>query len=273
MRMLLSLSAIIAVAYAALVLLMYWGQSRLMYFPQQVLSDTPADIGLAYSTVHIATADGETLHGWWVPVPEAKGTVLLFHGNAGNISHRINYLAMFKRLGYHTLLVDYRGYGQSSGTPSEAGMYLDAQAAWHYLIDVQGHAPAQIALFGESLGGAVAAELASHERPGLLVLSSTFTSVPDLAATLYPFLPVRWIARFRYDTRASLQSVSCPVFIAHSSDDEIIPFEHGQRLLEAAAEPKQFLTLEGDHNSGFIFMQPQWIKALGEFMDVQMARQ
>jgi len=272
MRMLLSLLAIIVVAYVALVLLVYWGQSRLMYFPQQLLSDTPADIGLEYSTVHIATGDGETLHGWWVPVPEAKGTVLFFHGNAGNISHRINYLAMFKRLGYHTLLLDYRGYGQSSGSPSEAGMYFDAQAAWRYLTDVQSHTPAQIILFGESLGGAVAARLAGHEKPGMLVLASSFTSVPDLAATLYPFLPVRWIARFQYDTLASLKSVTCPVFIAHSPDDEIIPFEHGQRLFQAAAEPKQFLTLEGGHNSGFIFMQPRWIKALGAFMDEQMSK-
>ena len=271
MRSLLSLLAVVAVAYLALVLLVYWGQSRLMYFPQQLLSDTPADIGLQYSTVHIATRDGETLHGWWVPVPQAKGTVLFFHGNAGNISHRINYLAMFKRLGYHTLLVDYRGYGQSSGTPSETGMYLDALAAWRYLIDVQGQAPAQIALFGESLGGAVAAWLAGHEQPGLLVLASSFTSVPDLAATLYPFLPVRWIARFQYNTLKSLESVTCPVFIAHSPEDEIIPFEHGQRLLRAAAQPKQFLTLEGGHNSGFIFMQPRWIKALGAFMDEQMS--
>lgn len=271
MRMLLSLLTIVVVAYLALVLLVYWGQSRLMYFPQQLLSDTPADIGLEYSSVHIATSDSETLHGWWVPVPNAKGTVLFFHGNAGNISHRINYLAMFKRLGYHTLLLDYRGYGQSSGTPSEAGMYLDAQAAWRYLTDILGHTPAQIILFGESLGGAVAAWLAAHEQPGLLVLASSFTSVPDLAATIYPFLPVRWISRFQYDTLVSLKTVTCPVFVAHSPEDEIIPFEHSQQLFQAAPEPKQFLTLEGGHNSGFIFMQLGWIKALGEFMDAYIS--
>lgn len=272
MRTLLNLLTIIAVAYLALVMLVYWGQSWLMFFPQRQLDDTPADIGLEYSSVQIATSDGETLHGWWVPVPNAKGTVLFFHGNAGNISHRINYLAMFKRLGYHALLVDYRGYGQSSGTPSEDGMYLDAQAAWRYLNDVQGLAPTQIILFGESLGGAVATWLARHEKPGMLVLASSFTSVPDLAATLYPFLPVRWIARFQYDTLASLKSVACPVYIAHSPEDEIVPFEHGQRLMQAAPEPKQFLTLEGGHNSGFIFMQPRGIKSLGTFMNEQMSK-
>ena len=266
MRMLLNLLIMLTVAYLGVVLLVYFGQTRLVYFPEKLLSLTPEAIGLDYTSVNIATRDGETLHGWWMPVPNAKSTVLFFHGNAGNISHRINYLAMFKRLGYNTLLFDYRGYGQSSGVPSESGTYLDAQAAWRYLTETRGIAPAQIVLFGESLGGAVAAWLAVQEKPGLLALASTFTSVPDLAAEIYPFLPVRWISRFDYDTRKSLQSVTCPVFIAHSPQDEIIPFEHGQQLFQAAPEPKQFLELEGGHNIGFIFMQPLWIKSLGAFL-------
>ncbi len=267
MRMLLTLLIMLAVAYLGVVLLVYFGQPRLVYFPEKPLSLTPGAIGLDYTSVNIATSDGETLHGWWMSVPNAKGTVLFFHGNAGNISHRINYLAMFKRLGYNTLLFDYRGYGQSSGVPSESGTYLDAQAAWRYLTEIRSIAPARIVVFGESLGGAVATWLAAQEKPGLLALASTFTSVPDLAAKLYPFLPVRWISRFDYDTRKSLQSVTCPVFIAHSPQDEIIPFEHGQQLFQAAPEPKQFLTLEGGHNIGFIFMQPLWIKSLDAFMD------
>lgn len=267
MRMLLNLLIMLTVAYLGVVLLVYFGQSRLVYFPEKPLSLTPGAIGLNYTSVNITTSDGETLHGWWMSVPNAKGTVLFFHGNAGNISHRINYLAMFKRLGYNTLLFDYRGYGQSSGVPSESGTYLDAQAAWRYLTEIRGIAPARIAVFGESLGGAVAAWLAAQEKPGLLALASTFTSIPDLAAKLYPFLPVRWISRFDYDTRKSLQSVTCPVFVAHSPQDEIIPFEHGQQLFQAAPEPKQFLTLEGGHNIGFIFMQPAWIKSLGAFLD------
>lgn len=272
MRMLLNLLMLLVVAYLAMVLLVYSFQSRLVYFPEAVqqIRNTPQAIGLDYTSVNIATSDGEKLHGWWVSAPDAKGTVLFFHGNAGNISHRMDYLTMFKQLGYNTLLLDYRGYGQSSGTPSESGTYLDAQAAWQYLTETRDIAPARIILFGESLGGAVAAWLAAREKPGLLVLASTFTSVPDLAAEIYPFLPVRWINRFRYNTLASLKSVSCPVFIAHSPQDEIIPFAHGQRLFQAAAEPKQFLTLEGGHNSGFIFKQPDWIKSLGEFMDVHL---
>ncbi len=269
MRMLLNLLMLLVVTYLAMVLLVYSFQSRLVYFPEAVqqISNTPQAIGLDYTSVNIATSDDETLHGWWVPSPDAKGTVLFFHGNAGNISHRLDYLKMFKQLGYNTLLFDYRGYGQSSGTPSESGTYLDAQATWRYLIETQRIAPAQIVLFGESLGGAVATWLAAHEKPGLLVLVSTFTSVPDLATEIYPFLPVRWITRFQYNTLESLQSVICPVFIAHSPQDEIIPFAHGQQLFQAAPEPKQFLTLQSGHNTSFIFMQPAWIKSLGKFMD------
>lgn len=271
MRMLLGLFVMFAVAYLAVVLLVYFGQSHLVYFPQQQISQTPKKIGLDYTSVHIATSDGEMLHGWWVPVPDAKGTVLFFHGNAGNISHRLDYLAMFKQLGYNTLLLDYRGYGQSSGTPSEIGTYLDAQAAWRYLTETKGIAPTRVVLYGESLGGAVAARLAVQEKPGLLVLASAFTSVPNLAAEIYPFLPVRWITRFQYNTLESLQSVTCPVFIAHSPQDEIIPFAHGQQLFQTASEPKKFLTLEGGHNTGFIFMQAAWIKSLGAFMDKNLA--
>ena len=266
--MLFNLLITLVVVYLIVVFLVYAGQSRLIYFPEieQEISNKPSAIGLDYTSVNMATADGERLHGWWVSVPDAKGTVLFFHGNAGNISQRINYLSMFKRLGYNTLLFDYRGYGQSSGVPSESGTYLDAQAGWRYLTEIQNISPERIILFGESLGGAVAAWLAAREKPGLLVLASTFTSVPNLAAQIYPFLPVRWITRFHYNTLESLQSVTCPVFIAHSPEDEIIPFEHGQQLFQAASAPKQFLPLEGGHNIGFIFMQPAWIKSLGAFM-------
>ncbi|UJP05446.1 MAG: alpha/beta hydrolase [Nitrosomonas sp.] len=261
----------VAVAYLMLMALVYVGQSRLVYFPQQQIDNTPAAIGLPYRDIDIVTADGEKLHGWWVSAPDAKGAVLLLHGNAGNISHRINYLAMFRRLGYNTLLLDYRGYGRSSGTPSEAGTYRDAQAAWRYLTEVECILPQRIAIFGESLGGAVAAWLAAREQPGVLILASAFTSVPDLAAEIYPFLPARRLARLQYNTLEALQSVVSPVFIAHSPQDEIVPFEHGQRLFQAASAPKQFLTLEGGHNTGFVFMRPDWTKSLGVFMDAQFA--
>jgi len=270
MRMLVNLLVTLLIAYLGLLLLVYAGQSHLVYFPVKPLDSTPASIGLDYDSVSLATSDGETLHGWWVSVPEARGTALLFHGNAGNISHRLDYLILFRQLGLNTLLLDYRGYGQSSGTPSEAGTYLDAQAAWHYLTEIRSIPASQIVLYGESLGGAVAAWLAAREQPGMLVLASTFTSVPELATEIYPFLPVRWLSRFDYNTLAAVQIISCPVFIAHSPQDDVIPYPHGQRLFAAASGPKQFLALANGHNDGFIFMQPAWITALSGFVDIHL---
>lgn len=275
MRMLLNLAVMAIVTYAALLLLLFFAQPRLIYFPETGRDHitTPEQVGLAYESVEITTTDNETLHGWFVPAPAAtatKGTVLFFHGNAGNISQRLYYLAMLAELGYATFIFDYRGYGRSSGSPSESGTYLDAQAAWHYLTATKGIPPAHVVLFGESLGGAVAAWLAAREKPGALVLASTFTSVPDMAAKIYPYLPVRLLSRFEYNTLEYLRSVTCPVFVAHSPQDEIVPFEQGRALFQAAPEPKQFLELQGGHNDGFIFMREPWIKALGDFIGTNL---
>ncbi len=274
-RMLLNLAIMAATTYVALLLLVFFAQSHLIYFPEigRDLIATPEQVGLVYESVEITTADNETLHGWFMPASAAtaaKGTVLFFHGNAGNISYRLDYLAMLAELGYDTFIFDYRGYGRSSGSPSESGTYLDAQAAWHYLTVTKGVPSARVVLFGESLGGAVAAWLAAHEKPGALVLASTFTSVPDMAAKIYPFLPARLLSRFEYNTLEYLRSVTCPVFIAHSPQDDIVPFEQGRALFQAAPEPKQFLELQGGHNDSFIFMQKPWIKALADFIGAKL---
>ena len=271
MRMLLKLVIFMAAGYAALLLLVFFAQSYLIYFPQRNITFTPDREGLAYEPVTIATADKETLHGWFVPAPSAaKGTILFFHGNAGNISHRRDYLLTFYRFGYNTFIFDYRGYGRSSGSPSETGTYQDASAAWQYLTEIKAIPPSRIVLFGESLGGAVAAWLAAKQKPGALVLASVFISVPDLASELYPFLPVRLLSRFQYNTIDYLQSVVCPVVIAHSRQDEIVPFWHGQALFQVAAEPKLFLTLEGGHNEGFIFSRKEWAMALDDFISTRL---
>ena len=262
----------IAIGYGVIVALLAVFQSHLVYFPGtgRELAATPQAIGLAYESVELRTEDGETLHGWWVPAPgggkAARGAILFFHGNAGNISHRLDYLQMFGRLGYATLAIDYRGYGRSTGSPSEEGTYQDALAAWRWLTQARGIKPQAIVITGESLGGAVASWLAARQAPRALVLFSTFTSVPDLAAKIYPLLPVRLISRFSYDNLANLREIKAPVFIAHSPDDEIVPFEHGQALFAAAGEPKQFLELRGGHNEGFIFTREDWVGAVDAFL-------
>jgi len=266
----------LAAAYAGLTSLLFLFQSRLVYYPEiggREIRATPEDVGLKYESVSLVAADGVTLHSWFVPARQPRGTVLLLHGNAGNISHRLDWLQMFDRLGYSTLIIDYRGYGKSGGEPSEQGTYLDAEAAWRHLVETRKIPQRRIVLVGESIGGAIAAWLAARHPPGALVIASGFTSVPDLGAKLYPFLPVRLLARIRYDTRESLQSVTSPVFIAHSRDDEIVPFEHGLALYAAAKEPKQFLELSGGHNEGFIFMRESWVGALGDFLDQHLNRE
>jgi uncharacterized protein len=264
----LKVALILALAYAGIAALVYFQQDKLLYYPSmgRELAATPARFGLSFEELAIGTEDGETLHAWWMPAKNAKGAVLLFHGNAGNISHRLDYAAMFERLGYGTLLVEYRGYGRSTGSPSEQGTYRDAAASWQWLTATKRIGGSDIVLFGESLGGAVAAWLAARERPRALVLASTFTSVPDLAAELYPFLPVRLLSRYDYNTLDALPRVNAPVLVAHSKSDDIIPYSHGERLFAAAREPKSFLELRGGHNDGFIFTRPEWVNALGAFL-------
>ena len=173
---------------------------------------------------------------------------------------------MFHDLGYASLILDYRGYGRSSGKPSEEGTYLDAAAAWRHATGALGYPAQRIVAFGESLGGAVAAQLASSQRPAALVLASTFTSVPDLGAEIYPWLPVRALARIRYDTRERLATIAAPVLVIHSRGDDIIPFAHGERLFAAARSPKQFLEIAGGHNDGFVFGREAWVTQLAAFL-------
>jgi fermentation-respiration switch protein FrsA (DUF1100 family) len=267
--MLLNLAIALAIGYAVLVGVVFLIQERLVFYPQigREIAVTPRAYGLEFESLQIATEDGERLHAWWVPASDALGAVLLFHGNAGNMAARIDYLMMFHRLHYSTLIIDYRGYGESTGTPSESGTYRDAEAAWRWLTGTRGVRAGDVVLFGESLGAAVASWLAVRQPPRALVLASTFTSVTDLGADVYPFLPVRLISRIGYDNRANLRQVRVPVLIAHSPQDDVIPFAHGQRLLAAANEPRQFLELAGGHNDGFIFTREEWVKTLAGFLD------
>jgi pimeloyl-ACP methyl ester carboxylesterase len=163
-------------------------------------------------------------------------------------------------------IIDYRGYGQSEGRPNEAGTYLDAEAAWRYLVEDRGIEPKQIIAFGRSLGGAVAAWLAIEHPPKGLILESTFTSVPDMAARQFPFLPVRWLARTQYNTIDRLPQIYVPLLISHSPDDRIIPYSHGQRLFEVANTPKYFLRMKGGHNEGFLITGKPYEDMLQKFI-------
>jgi fermentation-respiration switch protein FrsA (DUF1100 family) len=266
MKRMWSIIVLVVSLYIGVVLFLFLVQDQMVYFPTRGITVTPADIGLTYEPAWLETADGVKLFGWFVPVEQARGVVLFLHGNAGNISHRLDSIDTFHRLRLSVFIIDYRGYGQSEGKTSEQGTYLDAEAAWHYLVDERQIPPNEIILFGRSLGGAVAAWLAQKYSPGGLILESTFTSVPDVAAKHYPFLPVRLLARLKYNTLERLSEINCPVLIVHSPDDEIIPYSHGQQLFAAAQEPKEFLKLSGGHNEGVFISGKQYEAGLDVFI-------
>lgn len=252
--------------YALLCLAVYVFQSRLVYFPVRALAATPAAVGLRYEDVRLESTSGNTLHGWYVPGTENARTILFLHGNAGNISDRLDSLEVFNRLGLNVLIIDYSGYGDSTGRPSEQQTYDDAMTAWRHLTVTRGLPPGRIVVFGRSLGGGVASWLASRVTPAALILESTFTSVPDLAKKYYPIVPIRWLARIRYDSLSRMSSLRCPVLIAHSRDDELVPFAHGRALFAAARAPKDFLEFKGSHNAGFVISRHIYMPALERFL-------
>lgn len=262
--------------YCALLLSLLVMQPRLIYLPDmpaRELAATPQDIGLDYETLWLETADGERLHGWYVPVSAARATLLFCHGNAGNISHRLETLRNFHELGLNVLIFDYRGYGQSTGKPSEAGTYRDADAAWHYLLDARRLAPHDIIIAGRSLGAAVAAELASRTVPAAVLLESAFISVPAMAAEIYPWLPPGLPGLYRYDNQARLAQVTRPLLLVHSRDDEIIPVAHARALFAAAREPKQYLELRGGHNDAILVSRAVYLRGLDAFLGQHVAPQ
>jgi len=259
----------VAAGYVVLVVLVYFMQGRMVYLaevPGRTLTMTPADVGLTYQDVSIETTDGVTLHGWFI-AGQSSQVLLFFHGNAGNISHRLDSIWQFQSLGLSILIIDYRGYGQSAGRTTEMGMYRDADAAWRYLIESRGIVANDIVIFGRSLGGSVASRLASENQPLALIVESSFTSIPDIAQDLYPWLPARWLSRLNHATREYVRDVRCPILVIHSRDDEIIPFRHGETIFASANEPRTLLTLRGGHNDAFLIDESVYVEGLRTFLN------
>ena len=216
----------------------------------------PTDVGPVpwIKDCSFPTSDGLTLHGWFAGPHEngkpiaTRFVLLWFHGNAGNLTDRYDHLKVFIRIPIQVFIIDYRGYGKSDGSPSEEGLYRDADAAWSFLLKEKNFKPEQIILFGESLGGAVAVDLASRVKPAALILQSTFTSVPDMAAHHYPFIP-RFLIRTRMDSLSKIARVRCPMLILHGAQDDVVPIALDRRLFEAAPQPKEFCEIAGaGHN-------------------------
>lgn len=250
-QVLVSLGFILFSIWLMLCLLLYFFQPRFVYYPLAGMAAAPDQAGLAYEDVSLTSADGLTLHGWYLPHPTPRATLLFLHGNGGNISHRLDKLQILHQLGLAVFIFDYRGYGRSEGKPSEHGTYLDAEAAWQHLIRDRGIPGRDIILYGESLGGAIAARLADRLEPGALVVESAFTSLTAMARHYYPYLPAGLLAPIKYPTLEYIQGVGCPLLVIHSREDGLVPYEHARRLYEAAGVSKAFLELSGDHNSAY----------------------
>ena len=244
-----------------------WLERKSLYYPTRELEATPELLKLRFEDITFVAEDGVVLHGWWLPCANARGTVIHCHGNAGNISHRLDLAADLHRLGVNVFLFDYRGYGRSRGRPTERGLYRDARAAYEFVRAQYGdtaHPP--ILVQGQSLGGPVAAQLALDKPVRGLLLESAFTSVPDMARQLYPLLPAGLLCTSRYATLDKIRHITCPKLLAHSTQDEMIPYAQGRQLFDAAAPPKRFCALTGGHNDAGWASSAEYRRALADFL-------
>lgn len=227
-------------------------QRSLLYFPGDPPTLDPDQLGLTWRDVTLKTEDGESLGAWFVEAPSPRGCVLISHGNAGSLQHRLGLTASLVQMGFSVLLYDYRGYGTSTGSPSEDGLYLDGTTAYNWLL-AEGWRPDQIILWGESLGGGVATELATRFESAGLVLDHSFTSAVDAGSYHYPWLPVSLLSTDRFESLEKFPQLKLPILIIHSPEDRVIPYEQAERLHAAAQGRSTLVTTEGGHN-GLGFM-------------------
>ena len=265
-RMFLPVMISLVTGYLLLVAYVYVKQREMLYFPSKEIEATPDNIGLGYQDLTLRTKDGVDISAWYIPAEDARAFVLFCHGNAGNISHRLDSIKIFHSLGLGVLIIDYRGYGKSKGSPDEEGTYCDAEAAWDYLVNVLHVKPENIVLFGRSLGSAVAAEVALRKQAGALIMESGFASVPDLGKKFFPHLPFRLISRYHYESINKVGRIKLPKLFIHSTEDDIVPYEQGVRLFETACEPKELLKIVGGHNEGFLISGKIYVDGLHAFI-------
>lgn len=240
-------------------------ESRSIFFPTKEIEFIPQLINFYFEDVYIETEDRIKIHGWFVPQKNARYTILFLHGNAGNIGHRLDKVEILAKRGLNLLIVDYRGYGKSQGRPSEYGLYLDAKAAYSYLVNNRKIKPGQIILYGESLGCAVVVDLASKVKSKGLILEGAFSSGRDMAKIIYPFLPA-FVFSKKFDSLTKIQKVEAPKLFIHSQNDEMVPFDLAKKLYNVAKEPKRMVMLKGGHNTAFLDSKETYTFALTSFI-------
>lgn len=240
-------------------------ETKGIYFPFKEIQFTPKNIDIPFEDVYLKTKDGYKINGWFMPCKEARRTILFFHGNAGNIEHRLDKIKMLRDTGLNIFIIDYRGYGLSQGDPSEEGLYLDAEASYDYLINERKIDSYKIIVYGESLGCAVSVKLASEREVGALILEGAFSSAKDMAKKYYPFLPL-FVFADRYNSWSRIRDINAPKLFIHSKEDEIVPINLAEKLYNAAECPKYFTELGGGHNTAFLDSSPDYINSIKEFI-------
>jgi len=239
-------------------------ERRITFFPMKRVEFTPEVAGLSFEDIYFAARDNARINAWFIPADQARYTILFCHGNAGNIGHRLEKITMLHRIGLNVFIIDYRGYGQSRGRPSERGLYLDAKAGYDYLLNHRRLSPEQIILYGESLGSAAVIDLASKEKVAGLILEGTFTRGRDMAKRICPFLPA-FLFSDSFNSLDKIKQVNAPKLFIHSKNDEIVPFAFCRKLYDTADKPKYLAELIGGHNSAFVDSREKYISSIASF--------
>ncbi len=241
-------------------------ERKTLFVPSKHISFIPSEIGLRYEDVYFRTRDKLQLNGWFIPAKDARATLLFIHGNAGNIGDRMDKLKYFNEMGINVFIFDYRGYGKSSGRPTETGLYTDAEAAYEYLTVTKGIVPDKIVVYGASLGGAVAIDLVSKQKVAGLIVDSSFSCAADMAKIIYPFIPT-FLISVKMDSVSKIRHIAVPKLFIHSKDDDVVPYALGRKLYAAAMPPKFFVDIAGDHNNGYIISEQRFIHAIKMFLN------
>jgi uncharacterized protein len=261
---------VLAALFAWILLMRF--ERMMVFVPSREMTAHPGSYGLPFERVWLTSSDGVRLRAWWIPGAKTNAPVMLcLHGNGGNISSRVDKMKIFHDAGAAQLWVDWRGYGESSGSPDEAGLYRDGQAGWDWLTRERGVAPSRVVLYGESLGCGVAVELATRAPAGGLIVDSGFASITAMGKTVLPWFPAA-LMRLRFDNLAKLPRARMPTLFLHSPQDDIVPYEQARRNYAAAAGPKSFVDLRGSHNDGFLDAGPVYVEAIRGFLSSLAAR-
>lgn len=246
-------------------------EEKMIFFPTPY---HPRDYGMRTTApredVFFQTSDGKRIHGWFCAKDPKAPTLLWFHGNAGNIADRYDQMELLYDGGFNVFAVDFRGYGRSEGTPSEKGTYLDAVAAYDVVVARKDVDPKRIVAFGQSLGAAVALDLALQRSCERVVLEAPFTSIPEMASVIYPIPGLRFFVRTKYDNLAKVRHLATPLLVLHGDKDEIIPFEMGKAVYDAAPGPKEFWAVPGaSHNNVYSKAGPEYLRRLRRFCGME----